>query len=514
MLWQRGFKFIHVISEISLELIMLGLSFLFFISIIASKAGFRYGVPVLLLFLMIGMLSGSDGLGIQFENYHLAQVIGTLALCIILFSGGLDTRIADIKPVLGPGIMLATAGVFLTALITGLFIWWISGMTQVGAGIGFLTSLLLASTMASTDSASVFAILRTRKINLKNNLKPMLELESGSNDPMAFLLTITFIEIILQGSVPNVWMVIGKIAWQIAVGALAGYLLGKLTVYVVNKIDIGYDSLYPILVFTASIFIYSVTYFLKGNGFLAIYIGGLIIGNSRFVHKRSAISFFDGLAWLSQILLFLTLGLLVNPRELVPVILPGLLVAFSLIFVSRPLSVFLSLLPFRKVDFRSKIFISWVGLRGAVPIIFAIYTLNAGVPHARFIFNIVFFVTLVSLVLQGTALAQVARWLGLVKKYKPSRSVDFDFESEEIKSIRVEVTVSDKTLVNGNRLIDILLPEKTLVVLVKRGNNFFVPSGITPLMAGDKLLMITDDYQALSQTCKMKGMSGYKITNR
>ncbi len=498
---------------ISLELILLGLSFLFFISIVASKAGFRFGVPVLLLFLVIGMLSGSDGLGIQFENYHIAQVIGTLALCMILFSGGLDTRIKDIRPVLGPGIVLATAGVFLTALITGLFIWWISGMTQQGAGIGFLTSLLLASTMASTDSASVFAILRTRKISLKNNLKPMLELESGSNDPMAFLLTITFIEIILQGSSPNIWLVLGKIGWQLAVGALAGYLLGKLTVFVINRIDIGYDSLYPILVFTASIFIYSSTYFLEGNGFLAIYIGGLIIGNSRFVHRRSAISFFDGLAWLSQILLFLTLGLLVNPRELVPVILPGLLVSMALIFVSRPLSVFISLLPFKNVDFRSKIFISWVGLRGAVPIIFAIYALDAGVPHARFIFNIVFFVTLVSLLLQGTTLAQVATWLKLAKKYKPSKVVDFDFESEEIKSIRVEVTVSEKTLENGNRLIDMLLPEKTLVVLVKRGKVYFVPSGTTPLMPKDKLLMITDDYTALTQTCKMKGMSGYKITN-
>ncbi|HOY50627.1 MAG TPA: cation:proton antiporter, partial [Prolixibacteraceae bacterium] len=225
---------------LSLELIMLGLSFLFFISIMASKAGFRFGVPVLLLFLIIGMLSGSDGLGIQFENFHLAQVIGTLALCMILFSGGMDTRITDIRPVLSPGIVLATAGVFLTALITGLFIWWISGMTREGAGMGFLTSLLLASTMASTDSASVFAILRTRKISLRHNLKPLLELESGSNDPMAFLLTITFIDIILKGESPGFWLVAGKILWQLAIGGLAGYLLGKLTVWVINKIEIGY----------------------------------------------------------------------------------------------------------------------------------------------------------------------------------------------------------------------------------------------------------------------------------
>ncbi len=499
--------------EISLELLLLGISFLFFISIIASKAGFKFGIPVLLLFLVIGMLSGSDGLGIEFNNYQTAQIIGTIALCIILFSGGLDTKISEVKPVLAPGIVLATAGVFLTTLTTGLVIWWICGWTMTGAGIGFLTSLLLASTMSSTDSASVFAILRTRKINLRNNLKPLLELESGSNDPMAFMLTITFIDIILMGQQPNYWLVIAKIAYQLAVGALAGYLLGKLTIFIINKIEIGYDSLYPILVFTASIFIYSATHYLKGNGFLAIYIGGLIIGNSRFVHKKSSLNFFDGLAWLCQISLFLTLGLLVNPHELIPVIFPGLMISFAMIFLTRPVSVILSLLPFRKITARSKLYVSWVGLRGAVPIIFAIYTLDAGVPDARFIFNIVFFTTLISLVVQGGSLAQVALWMGLIKKYRPSKSIDFDWDSYEIKSARMEAVLSEKTLENGNRLIDLALPEKTLVVLVKRGSVYFVPSGTTPLAAGDKILMITDDYQALADSCKTKGITGFRITH-
>jgi cell volume regulation protein A len=498
---------------ISLELILLVLSFLFFISILASKAGFKFGVPVLLLFLIIGMVSGTDGLGIQFDNYHIAQVIGTLALCMILFSGGLDTKMAEIKPVLGPGIVLATLGVLLTTLITGLIIWWICGMTMKAAGIGFLTSILLASTMSSTDSASVFATLRSKKINIRQNLKPLLELESGSNDPMAFLLTITFIEIVRMGEQPGFWFIIGKVAYQLITGAVAGYLLGKLTVIIINKIEIGYDSLYPILVFTASIFIYSVTWFLNGNGFLAIYTGGLIIGNSRFIHKKSSVGFFDGLAWLSQILLFLTLGLLVNPRELLPVLLPGLLISLALIFVSRPIAVFLSLLPFRKISPGGKLFISWVGLRGAVPIIFAIYTLDAGIPEARFIFNIVFFTTLVSLVVQGTTLAQVARWLGLAKEFKPSKPVDFDFESDEIKSVRLEAVVTAKTVENGNRLIDLALPEKTLVVLVKREHTYFVPSGNTTLVPGDKLLMITDDYETLAESCRERGISGFRITS-
>ncbi len=499
--------------DITLELILLILSFLFFISIVASKAGFRFGVPVLLLFLIIGMVSGSDGLGIRFEDYHSAQVVGTLALCMILFSGGLDTRISDIRPVLIPGVVLATAGVFVTALVTGLIAWWICGMTMPGAGIGLLCSLLLASTMASTDSASVFAILRTRKISLRQNIKPLLELESGSNDPMAFLLTITFIDLIQMGQQPNYWLVLAQIVYQLAVGAAAGYLLGKLTVIIINRIEIGYDSLYPILVFTACIFIFSFTYFLQGNGFLAIYAGALVIGNSRFVHKRSSVSFFDGLAWLSQILLFLTLGLLVNPRELVPLMVPGLLVSLALILISRPLAVFLTLSPFPAMTAKARLYISWVGLRGAVPIIFAIYALDAGVPNARFIFNMVFFITLVSLVLQGTTLAQVARWLGVSKKFKPSAGRDFDFESEVIKSVRLEVTLNEKTLENGPRLIDLALPEKTLVVLVKRKTHYFVPSGNSVLLPGDKLLLITDDYQALTESCKVKGITGYKISS-
>lgn len=494
--------------NIQIEVALLILSILFFLSILAGKASSRYGVPALLLFLGVGMLFGSDGLGIQFENIQVANAIGTVALCIILFSGGLDTKISEIRPILPQGIILATSGVLLTALVTGVVIWWVLGMTMASAGISLLTSLLLASTMASTDSASVFSILRAKNLHLKNNLRPMLELESGSNDPMAYILVITLIDLIKLSNAPNYWVVGGTLILQLGIGALLGFALGKLAVRIINRIKIGNDSLYPILIFTFCIFIFSLTYFSKGNGFLAVYIGGLVIGNSKFVHKRSSLGFFDGLAWMSQLIMFLTLGLLVNPHELIPIIIPGLIISFLMIFVTRPFTVFLSLLPFRKMPFKDKTFVSWVGLRGAVPIIFAIYPLVENVPHARLIFNIVFLCTLVSLVVQGTSLPLVARWLNLAEEPKQMNKVrNFDVGfSTDIKSVTTEIEITPKILENGNQLMHLSLPDNTLVVMVNRDNNYFVPTGQTILEEKDKILIITDNHEALMETYKNLGV--------
>lgn len=494
--------------NIQIEVALLILSILFFLSILAGKASSRYGVPALLLFLGVGILFGSDGLGIQFENIQVANAIGTVALCIILFSGGLDTKISEIRPILPQGIILATSGVLLTALVTGVVIWWVLGMTMASAGISLLTSLLLASTMASTDSASVFSILRAKNLHLKNNLRPMLELESGSNDPMAYILVITLIDLIKLSNAPNYWVVGGTLILQLGIGALLGFALGKLAVRIINRIKIGNDSLYPILIFTFCIFIFSLTYFSKGNGFLAVYIGGLVIGNSKFVHKRSSLGFFDGLAWMSQLIMFLALGLLVNPHELIPIIIPGLIISFLMIFVTRPFTVFLSLLPFRKMPFKDKTFVSWVGLRGAVPIIFAIYPLVENVPHARLIFNIVFLCTLVSLVVQGTSLPLVARWLNLAEEPKQMnkvRNFDVDF-STDIKSVTTEIEITPKILENGNQLMHLSLPDNTLVVMVNRDNNYFVPTGQTILEEKDKVLIITDNHEALMETYKNLGV--------
>lgn len=494
--------------SIQIEVALLVLSVLFFLSVLAGKASSKFGVPALLLFLVVGMLCGSDGIGIQFEDIHVAQNIGTIALCVILFSGGMDTNISDIRPIMAQGIVLATIGVFLTAIITGIIIWWVLGMTMESAGIGFLTSLLLASTMASTDSASVFSILRSKGLNLKNNLRPMLELESGSNDPMAYVLVISLIEIIMLDDVPNYWMAGGILLLQLGIGAVMGFLLGKLAVIVINRLKIGNDSLYPILVFTFCIFIFSATYFVKGNSFLAVYIGGLVIGNSKFVNKRSSLNFFDGLAWMFQLIMFLTLGLLVNPHELLPIIVPGLIISFLMIFFTRPLTVFLCLFPFRKMPFKDKIYVSWVGLRGAVPIIFAIFPLVADVPHARLIFNIVFFCTLISLIVQGTSLPLIARWLNLAEKPRYSKKMeDFDVDfSNDIKSVTLEIEITAPMLSNGNLLMNLPLPENTLAVMVKRDGAYFVPTGKTVLKEKDKVMMITDNHEDLLDTYERLGI--------
>lgn len=490
--------------DLQLELVLIVGAALFFVSILAGKASSRFGVPALLLFLAVGMLFGSDGLGIQFENIEAAQSIASIALCIILFSGGMDTKIDEIRPIVARGVILATLGVFLTAIITGVLIWWILGMTMKSAGIGFLTSLLLASTMSSTDSASVFSILRSKGLYLKNNLRPTLELESGSNDPMAYVLVITLIEIIKMEAVPNYWIVGFNLVLQLIIGAFVGFLLGKLTVFVINRIKIGNDSLYPILLFTFCTFIFSLTYFVKGNGYLAVYVGGLVIGNSKFVHKRSSLNFFDGLAWMSQMLMFLTLGLLVRPHELVPILVPGLIISLAIILISRPVTVFFCLLPFRKMPLKDKTFVSWVGLRGAVPIIFAIFPVVENVPHARLIFNIVFLCTLVSLLVQGTTIPIVAKWLGLAEQpSKIKQLTEFDIElSDDIKSTTAEIIITESMIEDGNRLMDLSLPNHTLAVLVKRGQNYFVPTGQTVLHPQDILLIITDNKKALVDTYK------------
>lgn len=489
--------------SLTIENILLVGSLLLFVSIIAGKTSYRFGVPTLLLFLAIGMLAGSDGIGgIQFDDPVIARFIGVVSLNFILFSGGLDTSWKAVKPIARQGIVLSTLGVLLTAISLGTFVWFVTDFT-------FYESMLLGSIVSSTDAAAVFSILRSKSLSLKSNLRPTLELESGSNDPMAYVMVVTFMSLIKAGAEPNFLMALGVLLSQLIIGVVAGYLLGKLAVRVINNFKIGNDSLYPILVFTFCIFIFSSTYFLKGNGFLAVYIAGLVIGNSKFVHKRSSLNFFDGLAWMFQLIMFLTLGLLVNPSELIPIVIPGLIISVVMILISRPASVFISMLPFKKMPFMDKAYVSWVGLRGAVPIIFAIFPLAEGVPHARLIFNIVFFCTLVSLLVQGTSLGIMAKWMGLAEKPKRAMKIkdfDLEFSDDAIKSVTTEILITDQLLERGNHLMDLALPEKTLVVMVKRAGKFFVPTGSTTLLKDDKLLLITDNEEALEETYKNLGI--------
>lgn len=477
------------------ENILLVGSILLFVSILASKTGYRFGVPALLLFLIVGMFFGSDGLGLQFHNAKEAQFIGMIALSIILFSGGMDTQFKEIKPIIVPGLVLSTFGVLLTALFTGIFIWWISGQSWTNIYLPITTSLLLASTMSSTDSASVFAILRSQKMNLKHNLRPMLELESGSNDPMAYMLTIVLIQFI-QSAGMGVGSIFVSFLIQFAVGAIAGYLLGKLAILLLNKINIDNQALYPILLLSFIFFTFSITDLLKGNGYLAVYIAGILVGNSKITHRKNIYTVMDGLTWLCQIVMFLCLGLLVNPHEMLEVAAVAMLIGVFMILIGRPLSVFLCLLPFRKITTKSRIFVSWVGLRGAVPIIFATYPVVAGVEGSNLIFNIVFFITILSLVIQGTTVSAAAKLLHLSEPLAKTGN-EFGVElPEEIDTKELlEMTVTETMLEEADTLKDMELPQDTLVMIVKRGNEFLIPNGTLLLHAGDQLLLISEKDQ-------------------
>ena len=473
------------------ENILLIGSILLFVSIVVGKTGYRFGVPALLLFLLVGMLFGSDGLGLQFHNAKIAQFIGMVALSVILFSGGMDTKFKEIRPILSPGIVLSTVGVFLTALFTGLFIWYLSGMSWTTIPFPLITSLLLASTMSSTDSASVFAILRSQKMNLKHNLRPMLELESGSNDPMAYMLTIVLIQFI-QSDGMGTGNIIGSFIIQFLVGAAAGYILGKLAILILNKINIDNQSLYPILLLSFVFFTFAITDLLRGNGYLAVYIAGMMVGNHKITFRKEIATFMDGLTWLFQIIMFLMLGLLVNPHEMIEVAVVALLIGVFMIVIGRPLSVFLCLLPFRKITLKSRLFVSWVGLRGAVPIIFATYPVVANVEGSNMIFNIVFFITIVSLIVQGTSVSFVARLLHLSTPLEKTGN-DFGVElPEEIDTDLSDMTITMEMLNEADTLKDMNLPKGTLVMIVKRGDEFLIPNGTLKLHVGDKLLLISE----------------------
>ena len=492
------------------EFILLLLSLLFFISIFADKIGYKYGVPALLLFLVVGVIFGSNTTASLLGTNSLeidtdtAQALSTVAMCIILFTGGLETKLNDIRSVLLPGITLATLGVLLTCAITGVIIYYIFSWLNAVVTVSIWLALLMAATMSSTDSASVFSVLRTNGIGLKHNLRPLLELESGANDPMAYVLTTTLIGVVLSvntfvgltrpvDSLP----IIQTIVVQLVMGTVLGLAFGEGLVQLMRRVKLGNESLYPVMILTACIFIFSITYYLEGNTYLAVYVGGLIIGNNKFTRKRQTKSFFNGLTWLSQLAMFLMLGLMVEPAELFRyrVWIPCLIISIVMIFISRPLAVWLCMLPFRRqFGQRDRIMLSWVGLKGAVPIIFAIMCKANGIPYADLIFNVVFLCTIVSLLIQGTTLTNMAKKLALDTPGRESRSLEhFDLDlPDEIQSSAREVEVTDQLLSKGNTPREIDLPPHTLIVMVRRGEDFFVPTGSSELQAGDQLLVISD----------------------
>ena len=472
------------------ENILLVGSVLIFISVLAGKTSLRIGVPTLILFLAIGMLAGSEGIGeIHFDNPGVAQFIGIVALNFILFSGGFETDWHSVRPVLWQGVALSVLGVLLTTFALGFFVWWVTDFS-------IYEGLLLGAIVSSTDAAAVFSILRSKSLALKGHIRPTLEFESGSNDPMAYILTIVFIGLIQNGD-KTLWSVLPLFFMQLLLGGGLGYLFGRVGKYVINHIKLDYEGLYPVLSITLMFLTYSVTSAAGGNGFLAVYVSALYLGNQELLHKRTIMKMFDGLAWLMQIILFVTLGLLVFPSEIVPVIGIGMLISGFLIFVARPLSVFLTLAPFR-VNTRTKTFISWVGLRGAVPIVFATFPLMAGLAKAEMIFNIVFFISLTSVLLQGTTIPMVARWLhvSLPARVKTVTPADI-LLSESINSEMVEFTIAPESAVAGMKIVDLGFPQNARIALIKRDNKYLIPDGMTMIEGDDRLIVLAGNKNIL-----------------
>lgn len=471
--------------NLTIENILLVGSLLLLISIFAGKTSYKFGVPTLLLFLAIGMLAGSDGIGgIRFDDPKLAQFIGIVSLNFILFSGGLDTNWTSVKPILWEGIALSTLGVLLTAVSLGTFVWFVTDFT-------IYESLLLGSIVSSTDAAAVFSILRSKSLALKSNLRPTLELESGSNDPMAYVLTIAFLTLVIHQDQSFI-SIVPLFLQQMILGGAAGIAFGMLSKYIINKIKLDFEGLYPVLVIALMFITFSATDFVGGNGFLAIYICAVYLGNQDLIHKKTILKMFDGLAWLMQIVLFLTLGLLVFPTEIIPYLGIGLLISLFLIVIARPIGVFISLM-FFKMKLRRRFYISWVGLRGAVPIVFATYPLLAGIDKANMIFNIVFFISVTSILIQGTTLSIVAKWLnvGLPEKAKKLTATDL-LLAENPKAEMKELLITSDCFAVDKKIVELGFPKNAIIAMIKRDDSYIIPNGLTKIESQDTLIVLAD----------------------
>jgi len=467
------------------ELILLIAAAILVISVVLSKVSERIGVPTLLLFLGLGMLAGSDGPGgIYFEDARLAQSLATVALAYILFAGGLETDFSSVRRTLKLGLSLATLGVLITALVTGVFVWLVLGLS-------WMNSLLLGAIVSSTDAAAVFAVLRSKSVGLKDPLRPLLELESGSNDPMAVFLTVGLIELI-KNPERSFLVLIPLFVQQMALGLVLGYVLARLFILLINRIALDYEGLYPVLSLGWVLFTYALTAWLGGSGFLAVYISGLVLGNKPFSHKKSLIRFQDGVSWLMHVLMFFTLGLLVYPTKLVPVAGKGLLVALALIFLARPAAVFVSL-AFSRLTFREKHLISWVGLRGSVPIVLATFPMLAGLDESHFIFNLVFFIVISSVLVQGTTIPLFARLAKVDAPLVRQRRYPIDFDNSEGMDLQlIDLFVPYGSYAAEKTVLELNFPRDSLITLISRNEKFIMPSGTTVLQEGDVLLILTN----------------------
>jgi potassium/hydrogen antiporter len=456
---------------------------LLFVAILSSKVSVRIGAPALVVFMAIGMLAGEDGPGgLQFDQYPLAHAIGTLALVLILFDGGLQTPWRSFRLAWKPAVALSTLGVVVTSGITGLAAAWV-------LDVPLLVGLLLGSIVGSTDAAAVFAALRGRSLHIRERLASTLEIESGSNDPMAVLLTLGLVSV-LTGAMEPGWALGQFFLQQAVVGALGGVAVGWFGIRLLNRVELSAAGLYPVLTMALCLLAYGVPAYLGGSGFLSVYLAGLVLGNANIVFKHGVSMAHDGGAWMAQIVMFIMLGLLATPSGLPAVAMEGVAVAMVLVFVARPVAVTLSLIPFG-YTWRELVFLSWAGLKGAIPIILAIYPLLLGVEQGALLFNVVFFVVLLSTLTQGWSLPAMARWLGVREAGRPDAPVTLEISSlKHVDGDIVQYAVDDESWIAGHLVRDLALPETAVIAMIARGQEVIPPRGTTKIEAGDHVFVV------------------------
>ncbi|MDU2753714.1 MAG: potassium/proton antiporter [Clostridium sp.] len=448
------------------------------ICITSSKMLYKFGVPMLLIFIVLGMLFGSDGIvGIYFDNYDLTSTLCSIALVFIMFYGGFGTNWKMAKPVAKQSILMSTFGVIITSLLTGVFCYFILNTS-------LLEGLLIGSIVGSTDAASVFTILRSQKLNLKSEIASLLEVESGSNDPIAYMMTLSIVMIMSSGLS---WSIVPMILKQIIFGILLGAVLAKATVFIIRRANFELEGFYSIFIIAIAILAYALSEFIGGNGYLSVYIAGIILGNSKIPHKKSLVAFFDGISWIMQIMLFFMLGLLSFPSRLPQVIGVSILISIFMIFIARPIATHVILRGF-KTPIKEQILISWVGLRGAASIVFAIFAITSGVPIENDIFHIIFFIALISVSVQGTLLPKVAQKLDLVDNETTVLKTFNDYQ-EEKSTMLLEYNVSKSSKWMNKTIMDAEIPDDILIVMIKRNGQVIVPKGSTEILEKDILVL-------------------------